>query len=165
MNKSKFSHDIIPCKIHSDGRKYPYEITENMWYKWDGVEGKIQPTIIVVPKGYFTDLVSSPWVVQWAVKPNGIAAMPAIYHDVGCSTEYANVRYVNNIMNAAMIDWGIRAGLRLPIYYGIYTFCWLTYKKHIKKEVKEDRELVLKATEEVWKEYGKLFNGYAKMKF
>jgi hypothetical protein len=163
MDKSKFSHDIIPCKIHADGRKYPYEITENMWYKWEGIKGVIPPTVIVVPKTYCTDLVSVPWAFQWAIKPSGKAAMPAIYHDIGCSTEVFKVQQVNDMMNSAMKDWGIGPSLRIPVYCGIYAGCWLTWRQHVRKEVAEDRALVASASKEVWDEYGSLFSGYAKI--
>lgn len=163
MDRSKFSHDVIPCKIHSDGRKYPYEITENIWYKWEGIKGVIPPTVIVVPKTYCTDLVSVPWLFQWAIKPSGKAAMPAIFHDIGCSTELFKVQQVNLIMKSAMRDWGIGSILSSSIYSGIYVGCWLTWRDHIKKKVREDRELMRAASDEVWKEHKGLFSGYIKI--
>lgn len=121
--------------------------------------------VFPIPQGYRTDGLSIPWFAQGLVSKDS-PALPAGYvHDLGCSAELFPVKIVNRIMGLAMANAPVPVPQRDQerIQWAIDRFCWMTWWKHKRRHVEEDRNLVLQASIELWRKYEPMFAGYARI--
>ena len=102
---------------------------------------------------------------QGLIAKDGPAWPAAIPHDLGCSAELFPVKIVNRIMGLAMANAPVPVPQRDQerIQWAIDRFCWMTWWKHKRRHVEEDRSLVLQASIELWRKYEPMFAGYARI--
>lgn len=171
---TRWSDPISKGKIPMEA-DFNFESPEDEDYIWRvGLPGQyflcpavgIYPAFVFpIPQGYRTDGLSIPWFAQGIVKKDS-PALPAGYvHDLGCSAELFPVRIVNQIMGMAMTHSPVPVPQKdqKRIQAAVDVFCWMTWYKHKKKHVQEDRDLVLQASIDLWRKHGPLFAGYARI--
>ena len=164
------SRGIVPVELDLNFEKpedkaWPWRVSLADQYFLCPAIGIYPAFVFPIPQGYRTDGPSIPWFAQWVVPKDGPAWPAALPHDLGCSAELFEVWVVNQIMGAAMDSSFIPVPdkQKKRIQWAVDNFCWMTWKKHKRADVEEDRNLILSSSRQLWHKYEPMFEGYARI--
>lgn len=129
-------------KLNGDLSAFPYVISEPLW--WERHElGSDE--LIIVPKGFATDLASIPWFMAWFIPLSGRHNLAAVLHDYlyhqlkSSPTKYARIiihdaqgqetaewefsqKNADNEFLQALLTSGVQQNRAMWIYYAVRFF-------------------------------------------
>lgn len=135
--------------LNGDLSAFPYVISEPLWWERHAIGSD---EMIIVPKGFTTDLASIPWFLQWFIPLSGRHNLAAVLHDYlyrqlrGSSTKYAriiihdshgletgdwifNKRNADNEFLQALLTSEVKQTRAMWIYYAVRFFGVFAIKK------------------------------------
>ncbi len=99
--------------------EYKFELLSDFEYH---VGSYPSDTIIRVPKGYITDLASTPRLIWWWLPPHGRYAKAAILHDYLYSHGVMSRKYADSIFLEAMSVLGVKRVRIYIMYFAVRLF-------------------------------------------
>jgi len=100
------------------------------------------PTQILIPRGFVTDLASTPRLFWILFPPIGTYGVPAIMHDWLYWTQPVTRKVADSTFRLAMFEMGTAAWKRFVIYSSLRAFGWIAWRNNTAAKQRGERRVL-----------------------